>query len=44
MFNQLAYHDVAYKMNTLAALDIASFASLDTFTPSGICKYKTYDD
>jgi len=33
------YQDVAYKTNTLAALDIASLASLDMLTPSGIYKY-----
>ena len=30
------YHEVAYNTNTLAALEIARRASLDTFTPSGI--------
>ena len=34
--NSTTYHEVAYNTNTLAALEIARRASLDTFTPSGI--------
>jgi hypothetical protein len=32
------HHEVAYNTKTLAAFEIASRASFDTLTPSGICE------